>query len=673
MSRFARGPVLLALLAAPPLLSAATPPATPRDGVELLAPPKALAIDPAAHRLVARGGEFTIRWNDDLLRDLGMARKGAGKAPEQTFRMPLSKDAFVEADLSARAVLPFAAGRGTVLGGFDFMLRDGKALAWRTPTFVVRPGDALRIDFVSADGDAAFYVDNLMYALSEDGRSLDIMASDLRVAPALAQRLGFAEYAGLAVGELRARLPVDGHLAAAQPKACGDPNWPGRAVTGVPGASYQVDVFMTGFSGQVMRCRPSPSSTLSCDGPGGATDGQVVIAPSSTLRNNVNNGSPVAVVPGDPLGTSSALYTADVEWETKFNNQVPNGPYPQIDQHPFLIWNLYRVDADGAITQIGRSGVKHAFLTINSGCAAGENCSPYILGRQCSDTYSTTNNDAPGALGPRRELIPAKGQWGRCRSIYDTNCDGASNASGNDSYDQRMIVPESAITAAANPGASWIFESWYIVRDDIDIYNTMGTIPVSVNWSGTAWTVSNGSPFRLASAVDRWVAGAPAGTTARVDALDLPEGHAKLGVRVREIGGGLYRYEYALMNFDFARAATAGAEPNLEVLRNNGFDGVLLPLPPGAAVQQVVVADGDTDGANDWQATQANGVLAVRAPADSASLNWGAMLRIGFTAAAAPVASSATLEVTEPGSPATHGLPTLAPGFAAPLFADGFE
>ncbi|MFN9739554.1 MAG: hypothetical protein ACK558_15855 [Pseudomonadota bacterium] len=671
MSRFARGPVLLALLAASPLLSAATPPATPRDGAELLAPPKALAIDPAADRVVARGGELAIRWNDELLRDLGMPRRAAVYGSDVTLRIPLSKSTRIEADVLGRSVRPFSSGSGELQASFFFVLPGGGALAWRHPRFVVRPGEALRLDFAADDGQALFYGDHLMYGLSADGTEIQLRSFDLRIAPQLAERLGRKELTGQAVAEVRGRVPVETRIAAAAPKACGDPDWPGEPVPGVAGAIYQADVFTTGFSASYSRCRSSPAGGT-CDGPGGTTDGEIVFTPSSTLLNNVNQGTPVAVVPGDPLGTSTALHAADVEWETKFTNAV-SGPYAQFDQHPFLIWNLYRIDPSGAITQVGRSGVKHAWLTINVGAGCVSCNGGHVLGRSCSDTYGTGNNDNSSDLGPRREIIPAKGQWGRCRSIYDINCDGVQNAGGNTNYDQRMRVPESAVDPAANPGASWLFESWYIVRDDINIHNTMATRPFSAAWVGGVWQVTNGSPYRLGSAVARWVASAPAGSVARVDELDVGEGHAQLGLRVTDLGGGSHRYEYALMNLDFARAATAGAEPNLEVLRNNGFDGFILPLAGGVTAQQIVVADGDADAGNDWLVTQANGRLEVRAPADAASLNWGSMLRIGFTASAAPVASSVSLEVTEAGTPAAYALGTLGPARPDGLFADGFE
>jgi hypothetical protein len=666
--------ILLAVVVGVSLAStvgAATPPAVPEGPSAMLAPPSSKALDPGKDRIVARGGELAIRWNDELLRDIGLQRRDATFGRDTTIAVPLSKASWLEADVVGRSIRPFASGSGELLGGFDFALRNGRSLAWRHPRFVVRPGDALRLDFITSDGRALFYGDHLMYGLAADGSAVQLRSFDLRIAPQLAGLLGQPELAGIAVAEMRGHVPVASRVEASVPKACGDPNWPGEPVAGVPGATYQADVFTTSFTAQFSRCRSNPAGGT-CDGPAGATDGEIVFTPSSTLINNVNQGSAVAVVPGDPLGTSTALHTADVEWETKFTNAVA-GPYPSADQHPYLIWNLYRIDANGAITQVGRSGVKHAWRTINVG-AGCESCNGgHVLGRACSDTYGTGNNDNASDLGPRREIIPATGQWGRCRSIYDLNCDGAQNAGGNGNYDQRMRVRESAVDAAANPGATWLFESWYIVRDDINIYNTMATLPFQAAWTGSVWQVTDGTPYRLGSAVSRWVASAPSGSVARLVELDVAEGHAQLGLRVTDLGGGNFRYEYAFMNHDFARAATSGAEPNLEVLRNNGFDGFVLPLAPGATATQVVVADGDSDPANDWIVTQSNGALAVRAPQDSASLNWGSMLRIGFAAAIAPVETVATLEVTEPGTPASHGVATLGPGVTDGVFQDSFE
>src|SRR5690606_22348495 len=146
-------------------------------------------------------------------------------------------------------------------------------------------------------------------------------------------------------------------------RSCSPYPWPGVAVPGVSGETYQADLFMQSFTTQPVGCQTGGSA--GCAGPNGALTGIAAFAPSSTLKNNVNDGTLQPTIPGDPLGTSSAKYTADVAWYQKFTgNSAPYGN----DQHPYLIWNLYRLYPDGSIEQIGRSGVKHAFLTVNSRC-----------------------------------------------------------------------------------------------------------------------------------------------------------------------------------------------------------------------------------------------------------------------------------------------------------------
>ena len=650
---------------------AATAPAEPLDPNDLLQPPAAPLLTAATDgRIEARGGEFVFVWNDDMLRDLGMRRSGASPSGEQrSERVPLTGDSSITAGLRGKGLRPLTSGNGGLAGSFRFTGRDGKTIDWRTPRFTVRPGEALRFDFQSTDGRVLFYADRLMYDLVDGGKSFQIRSMDLRLAPALAFALGHPEFADIAVAEIKALMPVVSSVAGDSPKACGDPNWPGEAAPAAQ--TYLADVFMTTFTAQYSRCRAGAAGGT-CDGPGGASDGQIVFTPSSTLLNNVNNGTPVATVAGDPLGTSSALYSADVEWEAKFTNAVA-GPYGATDQHPYLIWNLYRTDADGILQQVGRSGVKHAFLTINvgSGC---ESCNGgHVLGRSCSDTYGVGNNDSSSDLGPRRELIPARGQWGRCRSIYDLNCDGASNASGNSTFDQRLIVRESALDVAANVGASWLFESWYLVREDINIYNTMATRPVTPAWNGSMWSVSNGTPLRLGSALDRWVAAASAGVIARSDELDTAEGHAKLGLRVTDLGGGTWRYQFALMNFDFARAVTQGAEPNLEVLRNNGLSAFALNVASAATISDVRFVDGDLSSTNDWAATRSGSTLTWRAPDVGASLNWGSLVSFGFVANIGPTSATAQFEVAELGMPSSYSVNTLAPAGIDAIFSDGFE
>jgi hypothetical protein len=406
----------------------------------------------------------------------------------------------------------------------------------------------------------------------------------------------------------------------------------------VAGATYQADLFMTTFSAQYSRCD-------ACTGEGG--NGRVVITPSSTLRNNRNNGSPVAVVPGDPLGTSSALYTADIPWYTKFQGIF--APYDN-DQHPYLIWNLYRLNADGTIDQIGRSGVKHAFLTINTSCDENPGDS-HILGRGCADVYSASNNDSNQSLGPRSEIIPATNVWGRCGSIYDTNCDGVSNMSTNTNYDQRLVVRESQFSGTAQAGATYLFESWYLARQDINILNSMGTKRVNFTRSGTVWAVGLNDQYKLGPAIDRWVDPAAPGANAASVASKTAEGQVKVAVKVTNLGGGRWRYDYAVMNLDFARAQTSGSEPNLRVLSNKGFNSFMISRG-AATLSELKFSDGDLDTANDWTASIEGSNVKWTPPAGG-SLDWGTMFRFSFVANKGPATATGYLGIANTGSPGT--------------------
>lgn len=664
---------------------AATPPADPVVPQSLYATPSVPLVRlPGADRAITRGGALRLRWNNELLADLGLGRVEAlGEWTTQSeagFDLPLTKDTRFDVDGTAKTVYAVAGGKGGVLGGFRFV-GGAHELTWTDASFAVRPGDALRIDFRGADGTAPFYVDRLMYEFIDGGSAFRIRSADLRLSAELATRLGHPEAADTAIAELRLLAPLAARDTAAVPKSCAAPTWPGLAVPGVPDAIYEADVFMTTFSAQYSRCR-------SCDGPGGANDGEIVFTPSSTLRNNVNNGTAAPTVAGDPLGTSTALYSANVSWRTKFSGVFD--PYGT-DQHPYLIWNIYRLDTDGSITHIGRSGLKHAFLTTNVGCASGENCTNQILGRSCGDTYGTGNNDSSSDLGPRSELLAATGQWGRCGSIYDTNCDGAQNSSGNTSFDQRLIVRESAVDAAANPGATWLFESWYVVRDDINIYNTMGTRSFNTSWTGSTWPVTAGATaMKLGPAIDRWYESAtPApiqklNTELAVKVVSVTQGsenivtggHAKVAVKVTDAGGGLFRYDYAVMNFDFSRSvldATTSA-PNLRLLRNNGIGAFHIPRDPLANVTQVSFADGDGNAANDWVGTINADTIDFAPPVGvNAPQNWGNMFRFTVIADKAPATANVSLDPVEPGSPASFNVASLTVGDQSALLKDGFE
>jgi len=625
----------------------------------------------------AWGGDIGFRWNTGLLANLGITSKGSGVTAQQDLRrhewFAVRQSGGLRFDVFNGSLQGFDSGSLQMRGGYVLNLRDGSTIDLRDLTIRARSDNPRVLDLVSSDGRAWFYSDRLMFELADDNRTLAVRAADVRISEDLANRIGVPESAGWEVADFAMNAQVNIVGSNPQPdRVCNPYPWPNIAVPSGGGAVYQADLFMQTFS-------VDPAGCQTCDGPGGAHDGIAGFAPTSTLINNKNQGTAVATVPNDPLGTSAALYTANVAWYTKFTGSAPNyNPPYKNDQHPFLIWNMYRINADGSIEQIGRSGVKHAFLTINAGCMDSCNDS-HSLGLGCGDTYGSGNNDSPSDMGPRSEIIPATATWGRCGSIFDPNCTGSEQNNGNSVWTQRLQTHESQIDPTANAGATYKFESWYIARDDINIYNSMASISVVPHYASSQWSLSNQSGYRLGPAIDRWVDPTAPGANALNTELANSEGHAKVAVKATDNGNGTWTYTYAVMNLDYARgvtqAASPGGGPDPRVISNKGFDTFSVPVPAGSTVTGFKFRDGDTDASNDWSGRVVNGnitwgptgnsrtsPIGHAGPAVGQTLNWGTLFSFSVTVNHAPTNGSSSLHVATAGSPSAFSVATLVPG-----------
>ena len=599
-------------------------------GTPALAAPAAAV---RAQQWTVMGGTVGVRWNTDLAGDLGLKLAATGgqrgrQNGDEADVFTLRQTGGLNFRVRNGNLSEFTGGLLQASGGYVVQAPFGR-IDLTDFRLTPRAGTKTMLDVVGADGQVWFYVDRLMYELIDAGQRLAVRTMDLRITPELAQRLGQPEVAHWVVADLSVTSDVvrQGTLDA----TAASTKWHGLPVPGVAGATYQADLFMQNFTMQYSRCD-------TCTGAGG--NGRVVFTPSSTLRNNVNNGTLSPTVAGDPRGTSSALYAADIPWYQKFSGNFP--PYNN-DQHPYLIWNLYRLNADGSIDQIGRSGVKHAFLTLNTACL-DDPLDSHILGRGCSDVYSASNNDATNALGPRSEIIPSTNQWGRCGSVYDTNCDGVMNNVPADSYAQRLVVRESQFSGAAQTGATFLFESWYLARQDINILNSMGTTRATFSRPNTVWVVGGNDQYKLGPAIDRWVDPSAPGANARNVTVTTPEGNVKVAVKTTDLGGGRWRYDYAVMNLDFARARTEGAEPNLRVTSALGFDNFSVPIGT-ATVSDFVFSDGDLDASNDWVMSVRDGRLYWQSFVRNNALNWGTLFRFSFIANQPPAANAVTMHI----------------------------
>lgn len=487
-------------------------------------------------------------------------------------------------------------------GGFDLRWKGGHL---SLQEFVLAPAHAPRtFEVRTRDGDVAFTADFAHFQVDRKAGTVQLFNLDLRISPALATRLGQPALAGVAIGtlELDARVQVpEAEAKLGTPPGCSD--WSGDK-----------DVMLTniGSVGQWER-----------------QGGLVAISPSATLRN---------------------VGTGNVPWYGKFTGPFP--PYNN-DQHPFLVWALFR-SANGVFEQIGTSDVKHAFLTINSGCDAGACTDPHILGLGCSDVYGEGTNNSTGSLSFRPEITASLGLWNHTGSHFDQNGDGVQDHSGGDPFPiHRATVLETDLQTAS---AQYFMEAWYVVRDDINIFNSMGWRRITPSFNGSVWGFALNTGLAHGSALDAWVnpSAPPAGSMNQL--LELAEGHVRVVVKTTDLGGGQTRYEYAVANHDFDR-------------RIGSF---FIPTN-GTTVTNLYFHDVDRNAATDWTASQdANGVTWSKPPA-AAGLDWGTVFNFGFTAASPPVSANAALAAVEAGDPAQLSIATLAPEADGLVFRDGFE
>ncbi|MCK7594021.1 hypothetical protein [Pseudomarimonas salicorniae] len=433
------------------------------------------------------------------------------------------------------------------------------------------------------------------------GLELDWRHLSLRPLPALARALGEPALEHVVLGSLALRGGPNLSAKGAGDCTAGG-NWP------APG--QPADIALTAL-GTVAGFASRDCSGGSCvqPSPAGSTAGEVVLAPDALLVN---------------------VGERDVAWYTKFyplnaqQTSPPDLPYP-VDQHPYLVWALYREEADGTLVPLGSSGVKHAFFAQNSGCGCRGD---YVLFPGCGDLYSAATNDLASLLGPRREIDPRSGRWGRCGSVFDPDCNGMQDFSGYaQPFERRLLAAESELITSAHPGARWFIEAWYVVRDDGNIDNSMAHREIVPAKSGSGWLFPTSGELVAGPVINRWVPPAGNTTTEASQRLDLPEGRLQMAVKVDELGSCRYRYRYSLMNLDYADSEFSGSDPNLRMLSSIGIRGLAFAVD-ARSVSGLRFRDDDRQAGNDWTASS-SGALILSAPAGG-DLGWGRLATLEF-------------------------------------------
>jgi hypothetical protein len=532
---------------------------------------RALAADEAWTLKTATG---RLAFHPELAHDLGI-QVGVNAPADKQGRMVTTFDAAGRLELRASGQQFKDIGAGEMRLTSTGTLRLGTTDVALEGVTLQRGLEDRTLSLVANDGRILFWADHMHHLVDTQQGRIRLFNLDLRLAPEAARALGDERYADMFVAVMELSGPVVIPPGAAEePESCQNPNW------GLP----DNDTSMLNI-GSIQQMASEPAT------------GRIAIAPSSTVGN---------------------VGVTEVPWYEKFSGNFP--PYNN-DQHPYLVWNMYRV-TNGVMEQIGLSPLKHAFLTINSGCSCSN---PHILGVGCSDTYGTGNNDSIFDLTLRPEITAFTGVWKRCGSIFDPDCNNVENSPPPRAtpMDRRMAVATSDLST---PGASYYFDSWYIVRDDTNIFNQGWKAVTPVNGGSGVWTFNTG-PMNIGVVLDQWVNPANPGPNAQNVAINTSLGHLRLVVKAFDLGGGLWRYEYGVQNYDF--------DPRIK--------SVTVPLPAGVTVTNPGFHDPDQDASNDWTATVTANGITFQAPSASATQDYDSLFNFRFTVNAAPTAASGTV------------------------------
>ncbi|MCY2960271.1 MAG: thrombospondin type 3 repeat-containing protein, partial [Planctomycetota bacterium] len=332
--------------------------------------------------------------------------------------------------------------------------------------------------------------------------------------------------------------------------------------------------------------------------------------------------------------------------------------FSSTNQHPVIGGNLYRykvVGGAGRFEQIGMSWLKHGFFALSQTlcCTTCVSTDGTHLGVGCSDPYTSTRNGTQSGLGPRWQVNANTGAF-----TYPP-----ANPSWAGSTARRL---EFLLTdVEATPGVRYFGESQYVTPDDAiagNQDNNASWRELLVSGSATDWTFAlSGSTTRQQSAVQAWAL-CESGVT--LTNVDLPsEGRLILGHKVTALGGGQYRYEYALYNMNSDDAVRSFALPIGAgvTVTNAGFHD--LPYRNGDGPGNV-----NYDGA-DWTSSNSGGVLSwsTQTFAQNASANalrWGSTYNFRFDANVAPTGGTITLGRYKSAGSAT--VAAAVPGSAGP-------
>jgi len=330
------------------------------------------------------------------------------------------------------------------------------------------------------------------------------------------------------------------------------------------------------------------------------------------------------------LGDTAALAVGTTSCNA--GNQELNWYQLPDNRHPVIAQNMYRLK-DGRLQQIGQAWLKHGFTALQ-GTTCFSDCQPAAngthLGIHCSDPYGAGLNSGPN-LGPRSEVNPVTGYY---------NGATANNHTGHvhTAISHGLQVKHADL---GNAGATYFVEGHYIASDDAasgNGNNNASYRQYSVSGNSANWTFTSvGATVREQPAIRAW----PGATFTTLDSWPV-DGRIIVAHKVTSLGGGQYRYDYAVYNMNSDRGIRSFSVPvGTATITNIGF---WAPLSHDEgfsnAAWAAVNAGGNLTWSTDSYATDPN----------ANAIRWATMYNFWFDANVAPVGSTATVGRFKPGA-----------------------
>ncbi len=336
--------------------------------------------------------------------------------------------------------------------------------------------------------------------------------------------------------------------------------------------------------------------------------------------------------------------------------------------------DLYRLKTYGTapntyqrMEHVGQGWVKRVNGPISvtqASCGPCQSSGSGMLGVNCGDPYGTGLNGSQGTLGPR-SLINAP---------LGTTTGSTGTATGDATIRGRVQVP--TLDVVNQPAGTRFFaETVHLLRDDaqyvrpgatvaVNALNNAATQEININ-NGTGTPTLLGGVTSQLSGVERWKQIDPAVVIVNVDDDSTPNTNPaspgtfirtrfQVAGRATSLGGGLWRYEYAIFNLNSDRGAGAFTLP------------LDLPLPVnGLALHHPLAHSGEPYSNTPWAMTRSTAATTFATDpyvinANANAVRWGTTYNIGFTTTTPPRTGSGQLTLFRPGSgPALLEVPGL--------------